>query len=134
MGNGTITFVENRTTHGAVAVHRCKQNYTLIGNGERQCGDNGKWSGESPKCLFDWCPSPPAVSGATVSVDGNKAGSIATYACYPGFILFGPPVSTNTIGAFAVEFEQMIFENVIPERRMYIGWNLVRSHAVVQIR
>lgn len=93
--NGDIVFIENRTTYGGVALHKCKQNYTLIGNKERQCGGNKKWSGEAPKCLFDWCPDPPKVSGAAVSVEGHNAGSFATYECHSGFILFGQPVCSR---------------------------------------
>lgn len=91
--DGTVSLIDNRTTHGARALYTCRENYTLVGDSERICGDDGKWSGERPQCLFDWCPDPPLVSGAIVTVSGHKAGSLATYTCQNGFILFGPPVS-----------------------------------------
>lgn len=91
--DGDVTLVDDRTTHGAKAVYSCQENYTLVGDAERMCIDDGIWSGEAPKCLFDWCPEPPPVTGAVVTVDGHKAGSLATYSCQNGFILFGPPVS-----------------------------------------
>lgn len=71
------------------------------------CADEGIWSGEAPKCLFDWCPEPPPVTGAIVTVDGHKAGSLATYTCQNGFILFGPPVSDSkqNISAYPFEFQ-----------------------------
>lgn len=90
--DGDVNLVDVRTTHGARAVYKCKENYTLVGEEERFCGDEGIWDGEAPKCLFDWCPEPPPVSGATVTVTGHKAGSLATYTCQNGFILFGAAV------------------------------------------
>lgn len=93
--DGDVTLVDGRTTHGARAMYSCKENYTLVGEQERVCGDEGIWDGEAPKCLFDWCPEPPPVAGATVDIGGHKAGSLATYTCQNGFILFGSPVSTS---------------------------------------
>lgn len=40
----------------------------------------------------DWCPDPPSGEGTTVAVTGKRTGSTATYACKPGFILFGQQV------------------------------------------
>ncbi|KAG8224127.1 hypothetical protein J437_LFUL001821, partial [Ladona fulva] len=90
--NGNLRFDENRTSYGAVAMYSCDKNYTISGHANRTCGDDGKWSGEEPECLFDWCPAPPEVSGAKVETTGRKAGSIATYSCMPGFILTGHSV------------------------------------------
>lgn len=42
---------------------------------------------------MDWCPEPPKVHGGKVEVNGRRAGSVATYTCQSGFILFGTPVS-----------------------------------------
>lgn len=43
--------------------------------------------------LVDWCPEPPSVHGGKVEVSGRRAGSVATYTCQSGFILFGSPVN-----------------------------------------
>lgn len=96
--HGIITLRDKRTTHGAVAVHSCNTNYTLSGNEIRTCSDDGRWSGESPKCLLDWCPEPEKIEGGTVTVKGRRAGSIATYTCENGFILFGSAVVTCGLG------------------------------------
>lgn len=93
--DGSVDLVDGHTTYGAKAIYSCKENYTLVGNAERMCKDQGIWDGEAPKCLFDWCPEPPPVSGATVTTSGHKAGSLATYTCQNGFILFGSPVSST---------------------------------------
>lgn len=91
--DGDVALIDSRTTHGARILYTCRENHTLVGDAERNCGDEGTWSGEPPKCLFDWCPDPPPVSGATVTISGHKAESLATYSCQNGFILFGAPVS-----------------------------------------
>lgn len=103
--DGDVSLVDGRTTHGARALYSCKQNHTLVGEAERVCQDAGSWSGTPPKCLFDWCPEPPAVAGATVAVSGHKAGSLATYTCQNGFILFGAPVSVFSFIFYRLWYE-----------------------------
>ncbi|XP_046996037.1 sushi, von Willebrand factor type A, EGF and pentraxin domain-containing protein 1 [Schistocerca americana] len=98
LDHGSVRLEENRTTHGASAIYTCHENYTLIGHERRVCGDNGSWSGKKPQCLFDWCPEPPEVHGGSVEVSGQRAGSTATYTCQPGFILFGQPVLSCSLG------------------------------------
>lgn len=92
LDHGTVTMEDSRTTHGAQALYACHENYTLIGSERRTCTGDGTWSGEAPKCLFDWCPEPPQTNGAVISVSGRRAGSTATYSCKNGFILFGQEV------------------------------------------
>jgi len=36
--------------------------------------------------LVDWCGDPPEVQGATVTVTGHKAGSVAAYSCHRGHV------------------------------------------------
>ncbi|GAB1862793.1 Sushi, von Willebrand factor type A, EGF and pentraxin domain-containing protein 1 [Camponotus japonicus] len=96
--NGVVTLLEDRTTHGALADYKCKENYTLVGDTRRRCGDGGIWSGHQPQCLFDWCPEPPEVNGGIVTTTGRRVSSTATYSCQNGFILFGDNVLTCNIG------------------------------------
>lgn len=49
--HGSVAYIENRTTHGAVAKFSCNLNYTLIGEDKRVCGDEGIWTGKQPQCL-----------------------------------------------------------------------------------
>lgn len=51
--NGKIKLVDKRTTFGAFADYQCKENYTLIGDTKRRCGDGGIWSGHQPQCLCE---------------------------------------------------------------------------------
>ncbi|XP_073975480.1 CUB and Sushi multiple domains furrowed [Rhodnius prolixus] len=96
--HGSVTLVNNRTSYGAIARYSCDMNYTLVGEENRTCGDDGNWSGIQPQCLFDWCPDPPQGEGATVELSGKRAGSTATYSCKPGFILFGQKMLTCSLG------------------------------------
>ncbi|XP_058805446.1 sushi, von Willebrand factor type A, EGF and pentraxin domain-containing protein 1 isoform X1 [Phymastichus coffea] len=96
--NGSVQLVDGRTSHGAFADYACKDNYTLVGDARRRCGDGGIWSGHKPQCLFDWCPEPPQITGGIVAFGGKRAGSKATYSCEKGFVLFGDNVLTCDIG------------------------------------
>lgn len=96
--HGSVRLETGRTTHGAVAIYTCHENYTLIGKEKRTCGDGGFWSEQSPQCLLDWCPEPPKVHGGKVETTGRRAGSVATYTCLNGFILFGTPVLSCGLG------------------------------------
>lgn len=49
--NGQVKLADGRTTHGALAEFTCKDNYTLVGDARRRCGDGGIWSGHQPQCL-----------------------------------------------------------------------------------
>lgn len=98
LAHGAIVLINNRTSYGGIANYTCEANYTLVGDKQRTCGDNGLWSGLAPQCLFDWCPDPPSGEGATVVVTGKRTGSTATYTCNPGFILFGQQVLTCGLG------------------------------------
>ncbi|XP_044588526.1 sushi, von Willebrand factor type A, EGF and pentraxin domain-containing protein 1 isoform X2 [Cotesia glomerata] len=98
LDNGEVKLVNKRTTYGAIADYGCKDNYTLVGDTSRRCGDGGIWSGHQPKCLFDWCPEPPEINGGLVIKTGKRAGSTATYTCQNGFILFGDNVLTCNVG------------------------------------
>ncbi|XP_018565850.1 sushi, von Willebrand factor type A, EGF and pentraxin domain-containing protein 1 [Anoplophora glabripennis] len=96
--HGTVTLEDRRTTHGGKAVYTCHENYTLIGHEMRICGDDGKWTNSTPECLFDWCPDPPAIHGGIVSISGHRAGDTATYACQPGYIIFGQGILSCGLG------------------------------------
>ncbi|XP_022905364.1 P-selectin [Onthophagus taurus] len=96
--HGTVELKDKRTSHGAVAIYSCHENYTLFGKEERTCGDGGLWTESAAKCLFDWCPNPPSSQGGLVTTTGNRAGDTATYTCQPGYILFGQSILSCRLG------------------------------------
>ncbi|KAK5642830.1 hypothetical protein RI129_008997 [Pyrocoelia pectoralis] len=96
--HGTVVMADNRTTYGAKAVYSCHENYTLLGRETRHCEENETWSDSTPKCLFDYCPNPPNISGGTVKISGHRAGDTAIYTCEPGFIIYGQSVLSCALG------------------------------------
>ncbi|CAH1169570.1 unnamed protein product [Phaedon cochleariae] len=98
LDHGSVSVVNEKTTYDAKAVYTCHENYTLIGHEVRMCGEDGKWTNSTPQCLFDWCPEPPQVHGAKVTVSGRRAGDTALYICHPGYIIFGEEVISCRLG------------------------------------
>lgn len=93
---GSIHLSEDRTSYGVVATYSCHENYTLIGNENRTCLQDG-WNGKQPECLVDWCPDPQQITGGHVKFNDKRAGSTATYVCEPGYVLVGEAVSQTQI-------------------------------------
>ncbi|KAJ8969501.1 hypothetical protein NQ314_001726, partial [Rhamnusium bicolor] len=96
LDHGSVALQDQRTTHGAKALYTCHENYTLIGHEIRTCGDDGIWTNSTPKCLFDWCPDPPAIHGGIVTTSGSyvvgydfNVHSSIEYNCEVGHILRG---------------------------------------------
>lgn len=106
--HGNIIFSEDRTTFGVVATYACHENYTLIGNENRTCGENG-WTGSVPQCLVDWCPEPPAIAGGKVELTGKRAGSTAIYKCDSGHILIGDPVCILLIVIVTIKLNELLY-------------------------
>ena len=51
VGGLTLHFSAPTTTIGTRAIYSCSNSsYQIIGNAERTCGVNGRWSGEEPQC------------------------------------------------------------------------------------
>ena len=46
--NGQVTLTG--TTVGSTATYECNTGFTLMGNIERTCQDDGDWSGTEPTC------------------------------------------------------------------------------------
>ena len=47
--NGQVTLTG--TTFGSTATYECNTGFTLMGNMERTCQDDGNWSGNEPTCV-----------------------------------------------------------------------------------
>ena len=46
--NGQVTLTG--TVFGSVASYECDTGFSLVGNMERTCQDDGEWSGTDPTC------------------------------------------------------------------------------------
>ena len=51
--HGAITFA-NGTTLEFIADYTCSAGYTLSGNAQRTCQEDGTWSGDEPQCNGGW--------------------------------------------------------------------------------
>ncbi|XP_057653656.1 sushi, von Willebrand factor type A, EGF and pentraxin domain-containing protein 1 [Diorhabda carinulata] len=98
LNHGSIELQNKVTTYGAKAIYTCHENYTLVGHEVRTCGDEGKWTNSTPRCLFDWCPEPPGINGGTITVSGRRTGDTATFACNPGYVIIGEEVISCRLG------------------------------------
>jgi len=74
------------------ATYSCEQGYLLEGEQGRTCRE-GVWAGPVPLCKEVECPDPISPSSGYIEVSNFKGryqyGSVATYRCNPGFILWG---------------------------------------------
>lgn len=47
-GNGKVVYTA--TTFNSPATYECKYGYMLVGEAQRRCGPNKRWSGQEPQC------------------------------------------------------------------------------------
>lgn len=52
--NGRVIIVNDVTTYGGSAEYHCIPSYNRIGPYLRKCMDDGKWSGDEPRCEREW--------------------------------------------------------------------------------
>lgn len=64
--NGFSKLESGRTTFGALVHYTCRDNFTLVGDERRKCGDGGIWSGHQPQCL---CKK--TLSKSQLNIDRN---------------------------------------------------------------
>lgn len=50
IANGRVIVVNESTVYGGSAEYHCVPHYNRIGPYLRKCMDDGKWSGEEPRC------------------------------------------------------------------------------------
>lgn len=53
--NGRVIVVNESTVYGGSAEYHCVPHYNRIGPYLRKCMDDGKWSGEEPRCECEYC-------------------------------------------------------------------------------
>lgn len=78
---------------GGVVRYSCELGFTMEGEGHRRCGRDGFWTGHAPLCREVECIHPDSSKNGYIEVSNFKGryqfGSVATYRCNPGFILWG---------------------------------------------
>lgn len=52
--NGRVIVVNDSTVYGGSAEYHCVPHYNRIGPYLRKCMDDGKWSGEEPRCECEY--------------------------------------------------------------------------------
>jgi CUB/sushi domain-containing protein len=86
--NGSLQV--SSTTVGSVAVYQCNDGFTLQGEDQAICQDNGQWSTGAPTCQPVDCNLLPApVNGNVFFNPGTTFGSLAIFSCENKFVLVG---------------------------------------------
>merc|ERR1711953_1141694 len=71
----------------------CPFGYALVGPETIECGSEGVWSGQVPKCKAISCPSPlPPLNGKVMDNGHYLVGNTVQYNCNEGFVLIGEPI------------------------------------------
>ncbi|CAG5134438.1 unnamed protein product, partial [Candidula unifasciata] len=93
LNNGIVSFSDKGTVFEAVATAVCNEGYTLKGAATRNCGSDGKWSGQKPECIRVECSKVTNFisNGRTNSTD-SFSGATVLYSCDTGYIMEGSPI------------------------------------------
>ncbi len=103
---GTAHYVNGSTHLGSVVRYACDRSHSMVGDEERTCLQNGRWSGFAPSCSEIRCALPPRPNNTVVSVSSTerlhgtsvirsklsqsyRVGSTLKYRCERGYILSG---------------------------------------------
>ena len=55
--NGEVVINDSTRVVGSIATYNCDGGFFLSGSIERECQDNGTWSGDEPRCIermYQW--------------------------------------------------------------------------------
>lgn len=88
-----VSSVVNRQSVSLVE-YSCVKGFRLIGEPLRHCQtESGTWGGLAPRCIEVQCDHPKSVKDGFIEVSNFRGkyvfGSLATYHCNPGYILWG---------------------------------------------
>ncbi|XP_038073405.1 sushi domain-containing protein 2-like [Patiria miniata] len=85
--NGQVEVSSNNV--GGVARFTCDDGYTLRGNSELVCQENGTWSWEVPTCVPVTCDALMEPANGQKRVSSNNVGGVARFTCDDGYTLRG---------------------------------------------
>ncbi|CAL1545259.1 unnamed protein product [Lymnaea stagnalis] len=81
--------VVSGTTFGASAAYSCHVGYTLVGQHQIYCNEQGAWNSSAPSCEVVDCRTPSGLDNGEVIFSSTTYLSLATYSCSNGFKLNG---------------------------------------------
>ncbi|XP_051518230.1 complement receptor type 2-like [Myxocyprinus asiaticus] len=91
--NGQLKDVPLESYEYSQAVtYKCNSGFTLIGNAELHCSEDGTFQPAPPKCVAVKCPPPPVVENGQlkdVPLESYEYSQAVTYKCNSGFTLIG---------------------------------------------
>ena len=77
--------VGDNFTYGSVVQFRCNDSYELSGNDRRECRQDGRWSGFTPRCVIGGCGDPSTPVNGLRDLTGTSVTSIVSYRCKEGY-------------------------------------------------
>lgn len=105
--NGFVAFTDGLQLAGDTANYGCIPGFTLVGNTNRVCRENGTWTGSDPSCEMTVvvCPNlDDPDNGQVDHVSSPLVGAVAAYSCDELFCLIGGESRTCTAeGAWSGE-------------------------------
>ena len=104
---GEVKYLNQSTYLGSMLQYLCSPGYRLTGLPLRQCAEEGKWTGSSPKCEEIRCSAPEMPANSSVVFAGNdrassesfKIGSTVQYRCSSGHTLHGQSLRSCELDA-----------------------------------
>ncbi|XP_046725184.1 zona pellucida sperm-binding protein 3 receptor-like isoform X2 [Silurus meridionalis] len=91
MQNGTFQPVKDFYNYNEVVTYTCTDGYTLDGNSEISCSNNGTFQPPPPRCVFVRCETPDIKNA--VRIEGKSPpygyGNFVKYKCNEGYTMIG---------------------------------------------
>lgn len=76
-------------TFRSIVHFRCNDSYELSGNERRECRQDGRWSGFTPRCVIGGCGDPGTPENGRRDLTGTSVASTVSYQCQEGYRLRG---------------------------------------------
>ncbi|KAG9509683.1 CUB and sushi domain-containing protein 1, partial [Fragariocoptes setiger] len=95
---GEIAYVNATTYLGSLVAYECTPGHAIVGNKQRWCNADGRWSGASPKCEEIRCGPPETpINGSAIYVGNDRSshersfsvGATVNYQCAQGNVVRG---------------------------------------------
>lgn len=99
--HGRILSGQQNFVQGNVITYQCDHGYKLMGNEQRSCLQDGRWSGGEPRCEKEAkmqehgrekCRRPEEIPHGNMNIQDSpiRVGTVATYTCRAPYKLNGP--------------------------------------------